>query len=543
MSRLPCTAMVRRDGAAVAMAIVLLLTMIPLAGDQATGAEGRTLDGILFSEVSPKGDSEGFALTNYGSSAVDIGGYTIAKAYDTTASSNLFVVNSGTIIGPGDTLAFVRTDSATDWFCRTSDTRDVVTMASSGGRNLAVTDSAGTLYLYNASGTLIDTVAYRASLTGADNANPQAGWSGQSAYLGNKQQGIIRVESTDTDTAADWTPQGSGLLSQSYDSVTSVNTTVTPFTFPESSGKPIYDALYDADQWVCISIYMLTSQNIISILCGLEVRGVDVTLILEEDPLGYSHPVDDLKALSEAGADIWMIGAGTDDRYSYVHNKYMVVDGDTVVITSENWTSGNMECKDRTNSGNRGWGAVVYGTEFAKKMMEYFDNDINYKVDLLSFKDAYPTATASTDLPAYDDAVAYGQSINYQSQTYNANVSIYMSPDNTCKALTELIDGAQERVYSQQMDLGAAWSSLSVSESPVTAMADAAYRGVDARLLISASDEKDFVDELNSQSNVKAAIQKSSGFSTMHNKGVVVDDTVWVSSVNWTPNSFYNNRE
>ena len=323
--------MVRRDGAAVAMAIVLLLTMIPLAGDQATGAEGRALDGILFSEVSPKGDSEGFALTNYGSSAVDIGGYTIAKAYGDLSSSNPFVVNSGTTIGPGDTLAFVRTDSANDWFCRTSETREVVTMASSGSRNLAVTDSAGTLYLYNASGTLIDTVAYRASLTGADNANPQAGWSGQSAYLGNKQQGIIRVESTDTDTAADWTPQGSGLLSQSYDSVTSVNTTVTPFTFPESSGKPIYDALYDADQWVCISIYMLTSQNIISILCGLEVRGVDVTLILEEDPLGYSHPVDDLKALSEEGADIWMIGAGTDDRYSYVHNKYMVVDGDTVV--------------------------------------------------------------------------------------------------------------------------------------------------------------------------------------------------------------------
>ncbi len=35
----------------------------------------------------------------------------------------------------------------------------------------------------------------------------------------------------------------------------------------------------------------------------------------------------------------------------------------------------------------------------------------------------------------------------------------------------------------------------------------------------------------------------SNGYATMHNKGVIIDDAVWVSSVNWTENAFMNNRE
>ena len=35
----------------------------------------------------------------------------------------------------------------------------------------------------------------------------------------------------------------------------------------------------------------------------------------------------------------------------------------------------------------------------------------------------------------------------------------------------------------------------------------------------------------------------NNGYSTMHNKGVIIDDCVWVSSVNWTMNAFTNNRE
>ena len=533
--------MSRWDAAALALAVLLMVSMLPFV-PAADADAAEAADGVLFYEVSPFGDTEGFALKNYGGSAVDLSGYEVRKAPDASASQT-FEVTSSLVLDPGDVAVFSGSPDDGYWFCESGEGRDVYTMSAVGSRTLSINNDAGTLYLCTPSGALADAVAYRSSLNGADKANPQAGWSGQSAYLGHKEDSIRRVEAADTDTAADWTPAGDGLLSESYGSVPTASCTVTPFSFPESSGKPVYDALAGADDYVHISIYMLTSRNIISILCDLESKNVQVTLILEEGPFGYGHPVEDLAALREAGADIWMIGAGTDDRYDYVHNKYMVVDGDTVVITSENWTSGNMECSGDPGKGNRGWGAVIEGAEFAQRMESIFQNDLGYSADLSSFSDEYPDAVPSEDLPSYADAASYGESIDYDSRTFAADVSIYMSPDNTYKALTSLIDGAEERVYSQQMDVGSGWESLSV-ESPVTAMADAAYRGVDARLLLlAASDAKGFIDELNSQSNIKAAYQSSSGFATMHNKGVVVDDAVWVSSVNWTSNSFYNNRE
>lgn len=532
--------MSRWDAAALALAVLLMVSMLPFV-PAADADAAEAADGVLFYEVSPFGDTEGFALKNYSDTTVDLSGYEVRKSPD-AAASQTFEVTSSLVLDPGDVAVFSGKSDEGYWFCESGEGRDVYTMSDVGSRTLSINNDAGTLYLYTPSGALADVVAYRSSLTGADKANPQAGWSGQSAYLGHKEDSIRRVESVDTDTAADWTPAGDGLLSESYGSVPTASCTVTPFSFPESSGKPVYDALAGADDYVHISIYMLTSRNIISILCGLEDKGVEVVLILEQKPLGYEHPVEDLAALSDAGAEIWLIGAGTDDRYDYVHNKYMVVDGDTVVITSENWTASNMECSGDAGKGNRGWGALIEGTEFAQRMESIFQNDLGYADDLSAFDGVYPDVAASEDLPSYADATSYGASIDYDSRTFAADVSIYMSPDNTYKALTSLIDGAEERVYSQQMDVGAAWESLSV-ESPVTAMADAAYRGVDARLLLAATDAKDFIDELNSQSNIKASYQRSSGFATMHNKGVVVDDAVWVSSVNWTPNSFYNNRE
>ena len=74
-------------------------------------------------------------------------------------------------------------------------------------------------------------------------------------------------------------------------------------------------------------------------------------------------------------------------------------------------------------------------------------------------------------------------------------------------------------------------------------MVDASKKGVDARFMIAADNFETVVDELNNNTNVKAAVMKGGDYATMHNKGVIIDDTVWVSSVNWTENAFLNNRE
>ncbi len=77
--------------------------------------------------------------------------------------------------------------------------------------------------------------------------------------------------------------------------------------------------------------------------------------------------------------------------------------------------------------------------------------------------------------------------------------------------------------------------------SPLKAMIDAADKGLDVRFMISS--DADIVKTLNETTNIKAAKMGNIGYATMHNKGVIIDNMTWVSSVNWTENSFMNNRE
>ncbi len=478
----------------------------------------------VYADISddPKDATEGVALKNYSAKNVDIGGYSVKN------SSGKELVLDSYIIKPNCVIAFIKKTVENDWFCEETATRSVVTVSDS---KVTLKNSGDAVYLYDADGKLIDTVCY-------GNYQTATGWSGIPVDLGYKEHVIRRVEPADTDTYFDWTAVGDGYTAKSYADTKTISADVKPFTFPESGGVPILESLKGATETVDISIYMLTSGYVCSILADLENKGVEVRLILENKPLGYEQDGDLLKTIVDAGAEVKFIGGGSYDRYSYVHNKYTVIDGDEVIITSENWTSGNIS----TDNGNRGWGAVVYSSEFATEMSSFFTNDWNFSEDFISFDEKFPDATAKS-IPTVSKVDAYIDSVDYDTKIYkNVGTSIYMSPDNTLKTLMKLIDEAKERVYTEQMDIGASFETFATT-SPLSAMISAADRGVDARFLLTKSDNTDFIDKVNSETNIKAGGMTPNGYKTMHNKGVIIDNTVWVSSVNWTENAFMNNRE
>ncbi|MBS7382545.1 MAG: hypothetical protein KIG18_02345, partial [Candidatus Methanomethylophilaceae archaeon] len=389
------------------------------------------------------------------------------------------------------------------------------------------------VYLYDRSGNLVDVVCY-GNYTASD------GWTGIPVDLGFKEHVIRRVEPTDTNTYFDWVAIGNGYTAKSFADTKTVSADVKPFTFPECGGKPVLESLMGATKSVKISIYMLTSAYVGSVLADLEKKGVDVQVIIENKPLVQESTKtgeDVLKAIVDVGAEVKFIGGGTYDRYSYVHNKYAIIDDKEVIITSENWTDGNISTK-----GNRGWGAVIYGKEFAPQMNEFFMNDWNFNEDFIIFDAKYPSIEAAT-LPTVSTVESYVNSVDYAPKTYeNVGTSIYMSPDNTFKALMYLIENADTRVYTEQMDIGSSFRTFATT-SPLSAMINASDRGVDARFMVTKDKNVDFIEKLNTETNVKSAGMTRSGYQTMHNKGVIIDDTVWVSSVNWTDNAFMNNRE
>lgn len=527
-----------RGAAAIAVVLVMMLSAVPLAFSEGTDAvpAGKGCDGILIYEVASNygTGNEGFALKNYGSSAVDLNGYYL---YDNASNSTAhrFTINKSLSLGSNEVVTFVA-DKTTGWFS-TPESGSVYNFTEKGSRggsfNLA--NGGDILQLYSSAGTLLDTVVFGTDATAE-------GWDGPAADLGYKNQGIKRVESTDTDTYFDWTPITKDSTSNSfYDVPTFTNVKVTPFIFPDCKGKPIFDAVMAAQTSVCISIYMLTSSEMLSILANLESEGKQVKVLLENKPLGYSQDYERLKSLVNAGGDVSFIGYEEEganvDRYDYVHNKYAIIDGSKVIVTSENWTYGNLG-----GDGNRGWGAIVESTDYASYMQTYFDNDFagDDVIDFATYEVKKGTVTAKS-LPSKATVQKFVDNLSYSTSTYTCDIKMYMSPDNTFKAMQYYIDNAKTRVYTEQMSVGVTYKDLS-NVSPVTAMVNAAERGVDCRLLLADSDSKNFVSTLNDK-GVKSAIMKSGDYATMHNKGVIIDDAVWVSSVNWTDNAFVNNRE
>ena len=469
---------------------------------------------VKFRGVCPYGDG---VILSPVSGSQDLNGYYISDGEGTLTFTESFIIAGDVLIAPA---AHAKLPKGYDTY-----------YAGSNGivknSKYALGDGGDEVMLYDPSGNLVETVCYGNS-TGAE------GWSGDAVSI---QTNKFLVRTGDPGSAAGWVlsregwtniPEGSG----------SFTATVTPFTFPESHGTPVVEAIASADTSICISIYMLTSQNLAGLLQSKASSGVEVNILLEGKPLGMdiaSSELPMMKAVSDNGGDVRLINHPESTRYAYFHNKYAIIDGETVVVTSENWTVGNM-----TDKGNRGWGVVVESPGYASFMRTIFDNDrsLDYG-DVTMIDEAYPYLVPKV--------VSYTSPEHFATESYTTTVTPAMSPDNSYSSMRSFIGSATDRVYSEQLDLGSNLMS-STGDTPIVWMAAAASKGLDVRFILNAStnteEHTSAVSTINSTTPVKAiAVNGRAGFDQIHNKGVIVDDRVWVGSVNWTTNSFTNNRE
>ncbi|MDR1690743.1 MAG: phospholipase D-like domain-containing protein [Candidatus Methanoplasma sp.] len=487
------------------------------------------MDGVLLYEVNPYGNYEGVSLFNYGSEKVNLKGWSITDIEGTLT----FIAD--TYIESNSRLTITKAISEDDWF---SGRENVLTVNDPGlkkEKTFTPADGGDDIFLYRG-GTMVDAICYGSKRT-------DSGWNGEPVKISSGKY-ILRIGSQDTNSSSDWIATKPGLTNNAFDPNLYFDAYVTPFSFPESQGEPIFKAIEDAKEEVLISIYLLTSVPMVALLCDLSEKGVDVNILLEGDILGNmgSSEIPLMRSLVDSGGDVYFINdsiSGNFERYAYVHNKYAVIDQETVVVTSENWTADNLGSK-----GNRGWGAAIESREYAEYVKQIFLNDVDTTWgDVQSLSGRYP------DAKPYSGNLTYGgSSSSYQTTTYEARVMPSFSPDNSYSTLRYFIDNAEDRVYSQQLDLGSSYQTIT-DASPIKWMSSAAERGVDAKFMLDASIDKNAVTEvvntINNTTDIEAiALDGRKGvFSMIHNKGVVIDDVVWVASVNWTENSFMNNRE
>ncbi|MCQ2084731.1 MAG: phospholipase D-like domain-containing protein [archaeon] len=501
---------------------MFLLLLCVLVIPQSDGSFASSGDPLLITEVSPV--DEAVTIKNTGYSTVDLKGYSVTDGEGTLTFSSSYKLSPQAQI-------IISKDSGTDWF---NSRPEVIVFTShyltkSGSFTLA---NAGDEVRLCRNNSTLDSVCY-------GNSNGVDGWIGGPVGISTGHH-LIRSSDKDTDRAEDWISTKAGWTNFGY-GIESFDATVSPFSFPESNGEQVLFALSKAEMYIDISIYLISSPKVVSLLCQMEKNGVEVRILAEGSPLGVdiSTELSLLRSLVDSGGEVRLINynGASEHRYSYVHNKYAVIDGETVIITSENWTSGNMG-----EYGNRGWGVIVESEEYADYMESVFENDYSMLWgDVKEFLSLYPKSKPYSDMPVVEI-------INVDLPSYQAKVSPVLSPDNSYGAMKEFITSAEYRLYAEQMDLGSSLSMVS-GDTPVSWMSSVAGKGVDTRFILDSSQSngsahETYVNLITSATEIKAInVNMGENFALIHNKGVIADDSVWIGSVNWTENSFQRNRE
>lgn len=517
-----------RSGCSVVAAIfsIILLTVIfsPFSA-------GTPVDDLRISEVDPFGEYEGVSLFNYGTDVIDLRGWSISDGEGSISFTKTLHIM------PDSRVTIVR-EMGENWFSNRENTFSIGTYGIEKTGSYILSNTGDDIYLIS-NGKVVDVVCY-------GNKIAAEGWIGDPVGISSGKY-LLRQSIIDTDSSADWITTKPGLTDRPFDHSLFYDAVVTPFSFPESSGMPIFDAIRNAKEEVLISMYLLTSVSLVSLLCDMvENKGIKVTILLEGDVLGVdiSTELTLMKSLANVGGEVYLINDPVPEnfeRYSYFHNKYAVIDQETTIVTSENWTESNLG----DNCSNRGWGVVIECNDFAEYLRAVFLNDIDTSYgDVRELTEQYPNLKSYSGQMGYDHSEIVSEPPNYE-----ARIMPILSPDNSLTALEYLMGTANERIYSQQLDLGTSFRLID-DRSPIGWMSEHAERGIDCRFILDSSvygkgtSSEDIVGLINSTTNVKAITsEKGNGFVMTHNKGIIIDDMVWVGSVNWTENSFINNRE
>ncbi|MBQ8643236.1 MAG: lamin tail domain-containing protein [Candidatus Methanomethylophilaceae archaeon] len=516
---------------AILMAVVMVFCAAPMVFEE---GDASSADGVLIQEINPMVAPEGVSLKNYGSKAVDLKGYVISDG------EGKITILKKIVIEPGEIITFAEKIESDSKFTNRNDAYVKSSDEISYDRSFQLSNDGDDIYLYNASGVLIDAVCYE------DVVINDSSWSGESVTVSGKYF-YHRSYGTDTDSAEDWFKYVEGLTNLEFDPNLKYNAQVTPFVFPQSGGVPIFRALEEAKESVYITMYELRSDKIAAFLIDLEKnRGVDVYILHNANPVKgtITEMLPNLKAIDDAGAEVRLIGVGDMDRYVHVHAKYCVIDGDTVIVTSENWNDTNLNGYTRdddyysSSNGNRGWGAVVESEPYADYVMDLFNVDWSMEYgDVSELEDVYPNANANKTL-------TYEKNESTATfKTYAATVSPVFSNDTSYDAMEYYLNKAKDRLYAQNQSLTSYYADISDERSPIYMMAKRASAGVDTKLIL---DTKNTPDNANLAYTINAStLIQATGMNIppVHNKGIISDDSVWVSSINWTPNSVENNRE
>jgi phosphatidylserine/phosphatidylglycerophosphate/cardiolipin synthase-like enzyme len=327
------------------------------------------------------------------------------------------------------------------------------------------------------------------------------------------------------------------------------NVTVTAFVSPDCSDA-VFDSLISrAARDIRLNVYEFSSPAMAESLAEARARGVDVRMLIEGGPVGGigSEEKAALWNVNQSGIPVYAMMSLQDAHapYRYDHAKYVVVDGSSVLIASENFKYSGFAPAGTT--GNRGWGVVMTDPGVASYYSVVFDTDMQS-----------PSVVPYTGSPGDGEPVPAEKHTSEFTPREFSGATVYpvLAPD-TSHQITELIDSAQQSIDIEEASITN--ETRLVLNPYLSSAINASRRGVHVRVLLDSYwynvDGKADNDEMAALINriasaehlpleARCAQLQENQIEKIHNKGMIVDgNRVLVSSINWNSNSPNFNRE
>jgi phosphatidylserine/phosphatidylglycerophosphate/cardiolipin synthase-like enzyme len=564
------------------------------------GTPSVIIDAVLYDGYESGDADEAVRIRNVSQNAVDVSGWQVNDGESSTA-----VLPPNSLLSPGQSIWLAKNGAA---FQRqfgfppdfeVADTLPGVPNLDGAWPSLA--NMGDQVLLLDATDYLVDCLAY------ADNAGDDCGssWSGPavepyrpSTAFGAEGQILYRIRDQetglplpDTNTAADWA-QGSNdvingrkVMYPGWDLDTffwtaqvTETAVLTIAIAPDNAYEAIASQLNSAQDTIQIESLTFENLAIAEALLNALNRGVSVTILLEEGPPGGidDHERYICQLLEQAGGRCWFMFNESDlhiyDRYRYLHAKFILIDGERVIISSENLSPRSLPYDDKSDGtwGRRGVVLITDAPGVVSQVQAIFDHDF----DLTHHVDITGTHIIGTPPPGFVPITETGgvsYTVRYPVPTAVQGTfafELVQSPENSLRDQDSLLGllnraGAGDEVLVQQLEERPYWgaSTSNPTDDPnprLEAYITAARRGATVRLLldsyfdtgnpISNTATCNYVNLLAATEQLDMACKLGNPAGEgIHNKMVLVwangRGTIHVGSINGSELSSKGNRE
>jgi phosphatidylserine/phosphatidylglycerophosphate/cardiolipin synthase-like enzyme len=579
--------------------MLALMLLVPLASGCADKGDKEAANDIRIYQVLPvarsnskyvqgPGDGEMIALINVGSKPHTFSNWTVATGSGRVMLPKLTFGPNQIIYLADNADYFEKYWNFAPTFEYGQDTdKAVPDLKAADDKPPVLNDAGDVVQLLDDKGKPVDILAY-----GNVSAVP-APWSGPAVQLVNSfpltpaNQVVTRLKKGQgwrLESRADsWSggtptnPQRVYFAGQSDLPVKTVSgpMTLTAISAPDNSGPALFSLIDQAKKTIRLVGYQFNNKEVAEHLVAAVKRNVRVQVGIERNPGGSDMFDSDKEAqeiLHKGGVEVLYYYKWDGDlstAFNPVHSKYALFDDDTVLVDSGNWIGSNYSTEG--TCGNREWGVIIQGnTDVAKLVKDLWDFDFgsgsaevrpyNEKLDKPLQPDTYDPG------PCFPYKPVQPEPLTVQAK---ATVTRIVSPDNTMdqdQGFLGLIHNAKQEllINANYINLwwGAAGDEQNLTKYPqpyLTELVEAARRGVTVKVIldrksVSLTAKRDnqytvkYLNDLAKKENLKLEARlinmDGSGIGrTYHNKSMIVDGAVVISSINGSENSFRYARE